>query len=122
MDYERFEDLVTKAIESLPEEFRERMENVDIIIMDKPTPGQARSLRGRPGEILLGLYEGVPLTQRGDHYDIVMPDKISIFQKNIERVCRNDDEIVTEVRKVVVHEIAHHFGISDARLDELGWG
>ncbi len=122
MDYERFEDLVTKAIESLPEEFRERMENVDIIIMDKPTPGQARSLRGRPGEILLGLYEGVPLTQRGDHYDIVMPDKISIFQKNIERVCRNDDEIVTEVRKVVIHEIAHHFGISDARLDELGWG
>ena len=122
MDSSRFEELVTKAIESLPEEFRERMENVDIIIMDKPTPGQARSLRGRPGEILLGLYEGVPLTQRGDHYDIVMPDKISIFQKNIERVCRNDDEIVTEVRKVVIHEIAHHFGISDARLDELGWG
>jgi predicted Zn-dependent protease with MMP-like domain len=122
MEYERFEGLVTQAIESLPQEFQERMENVDIIIADRPTPGQARSLRGRPGEILLGLYEGVPLTRRGDHYDIVMPDKISIFQKNIERVCRNDDEIIAEVRKVVIHEIAHHFGISDARLDELGWG
>ena len=122
MDSSRFEELVTKAIESLPEEFRERMENVDIIIADRPTPRQARSLRDRPGEILLGLYEGVPLTERGDHYGFVMPDKISIFQKNIEAVCRNDREIVDEVRKVVIHEIAHHFGISDARLDELGWG
>jgi predicted Zn-dependent protease with MMP-like domain len=122
MDNRRFEDLVTKAVDSLPDEFKERMENVDIIIEDRPTPRQARSLRDEPGEILLGLYEGIPLTERGDHYGFVMPDKISIFQKNIEAVCRTDNEIVAEVRKVVIHEIAHHFGISDARLDELGWG
>jgi predicted Zn-dependent protease with MMP-like domain len=122
VDSKRFEDLVARAVESLPDEFRERMENVDIIIADRPTPRQARSLRERPGEILLGLYEGVPLTERGDHYGFVMPDKISIFQKNIEAVCRSDEEIVSEVRTVVIHEIAHHFGISDARLDELGWG
>jgi predicted Zn-dependent protease with MMP-like domain len=122
MDNRRFEDLVTQAIESLPDEFRERMENVDIIIEDRPTRSQARQLRGERGEILLGLYEGVPLTERGDHYGFVMPDKITIFQRNIEAVCRSDREIVAEVRKVVIHEIAHHFGISDARLDELGWG
>ncbi len=122
MDNKKFEDLVTKAIDSLPDEFQERMENVDIIITDRPTPRQNRSLRERPGEILLGLYEGVPLTERGDNYGFVMPDKISIFQKNIESICRNDNEVVDEVRKVVIHEIAHHFGISDTRLDELGWG
>ena len=122
MDSRRFEELVTKAVDSLPDDLREQMENVDIIVVDKPTPRQARRLRERPGEILLGLYEGIPLTERGDNYGFVMPDKISIFQKNIESICRNDDEIVAEVRKVVIHEIAHHFGISDPRLDELGWG
>jgi predicted Zn-dependent protease with MMP-like domain len=122
MDNRRFESLVTQAVEGLPEEFQERMENVDIVIADRPTRRQDRPRRGEKPGILLGLYEGVPLTDRGDHYGFVMPDKITIFQKNIEAVCRNDDEVVVEVRKVVIHEIAHHFGISDARLDELGWG
>jgi predicted Zn-dependent protease with MMP-like domain len=117
MDNARFESLVTQAVEGLPEEFQERMENVDIVIADRPTRLQDRRRRGEKPGILLGLYEGVPLTDRGDHYGFVMPDKITIFQKNIEAVCRNDDEVVVEVRKVVIHEIAHHFGI-----DELGWG
>ncbi len=122
MDRDRFESLVMKAVESLPEDLLDEMENVDIQVLDLPTPDQHRTLRGRKNELLLGLYEGVPLTERGAGYGFVMPDRISIFQKNIERICRTDQEIVDEVRRVVIHEIAHHFGIDDARLDELGWG
>lgn len=122
MDRERFETLVMKAVESLPEDLLESMENVDIQVVDQPTPEQLKTMHERDDEILLGLYEGIPLTQRGAGYGLVMPDRISIFQENIERVCRTDQEVVDEVRKVVIHEIAHHFGISDARLDELGWG
>ena len=89
---------------------------------DRPTREQQKALRGDEDEILLGLYEGVPLIDRGNHYGFVMPDKITVFRKNIESVCRNDTEIVDEVQRVVIHEIAHHFGIDDDRLDELGWG
>jgi len=122
MDSRRFEDLVARAVDSLPEELQERMDNVDIVIEDRPTARQNRTQPGeRPG-LLLGLYEGVPLTDRGDHYGFVMPDKITIFKKNIESICHSDEEVVAEVRTVVIHEIAHHFGISDARLEELGWG
>lgn len=122
MDSRKFEELVARAVASLPEEFQERLENIDIIVADRPTREQQKALRGEKNEILLGLYEGVPLTDRGNHYGFVMPDKISVFRKNIESFCRNDTEIVEEVRRVVIHEIAHHFGIDDDRLDELGWG
>jgi predicted Zn-dependent protease with MMP-like domain len=120
MDTARFEQLVSQAIDSLPDEFKERLDNVDIVIADIPTrTQQSRSDRAK-GEILLGLYEGVPRTERTGGYSFVMPDKISIFQKNIEAVFKDDAEIVKEVRRVVLHEIAHHFGIGDARLEELG--
>ena len=122
MDSRKFEGLVARAVESLPEEFRERLENIDIIVADRPTREQQKALRGDEDEILLGLYEGVPLIDRGNHYGFVMPDKITVFQDSIESVCRNDTEIVEEVQRVVIHEIAHHFGIDDDRLDELGWG
>jgi predicted Zn-dependent protease with MMP-like domain len=118
MDNERFEALVDEAIESLPDEFKERMENVDIVIADRPTRSQLRKLPR--GHTLLGLYEGVPLTERTTNYGLVMPDKITIFKETIEERCRSDREVVTEVRRTVLHEIAHHFGIDDARLDELG--
>ena len=121
MDSKKFEWLVAKAIDSLPEELRERMENVDVVVADRPTFEQLKTLgRRRRGETLLGLYEGVPLTRRSRSYGLVMPDKITIFQRPIEAMCRNDAQIVTEVQRVVQHEIAHHFGISDAQLRELG--
>lgn len=121
MDSKKFEWLVAKAIDSLPDELRERMENVDVVVADQPTLEQLKALgRRRRGETLLGLYEGVPLTRRSRSYGLVMPDKITIFQRPIEAMCRNDAQIVTEVQRVVRHEIAHHFGISDARLRELG--
>lgn len=119
MDVQKFERLVGEAIEKLPEVFRERLENIDIVVADKPTRDQLKTLRNK-GESLLGLYEGVPLTERTHNYGLVAPDKITIFQKSIEAMYRNEDQIIAEIQRVVRHEIAHHFGISDARLEELG--
>ena len=120
MDSQRFERLVGEAIEKLPEAFQERLENIDIVVADAPTRDQRKTLREKKGETLLGLYEGVPLTERTHNYGFVTPDKITIFQKPIEAMCRNDAQIITEIQRVVQHEIAHHFGISDDRLEELG--
>jgi predicted Zn-dependent protease with MMP-like domain len=120
MDTEKFENLVIRAVESLPEEFRERLDNVDVVVADEPTRHQLTKTERQRGETLLGLYEGVPLTERTQGYGFVVPDMITIFQRPIEEMCRSDSEIIDEVRKVVLHEIAHHFGISDERLRELG--
>lgn len=120
MDSQRFELLVAEAVNSLPDEISERLENVDIVIADRPTREQLRSIKGRKGDTLFGLYEGVPLTNRTHGYGMVIPDKITIFQGPIESYCRNDAQIVKQVRRVVLHEIAHHFGISDRRLRDMG--
>lgn len=116
-----FENLVTAAIEGLPQIFRESIKNVAVIVEDEPTPEQNRKAARRPsGAMLLGLYEGVPLSGRTSGYSGAMPDKITIFEKNIERICKTDEEIKREVIHVVGHELAHHFGISDRRLRKLG--
>jgi len=122
MDRDRFEWLVARAIDSLPNEFLTRLENIDVVVEDWPTQGQLARVGLRRGETLLGLYEGVPLTKRGGHYGLVPPDKITIFQKPIEAKCRHDAEITAEIQRVVRHEIAHHFGIGDARLEQLERG
>jgi len=119
MDRQRFEWLVAKAIEDLPEEFLSRMENIDIVVEARPSLNQIRRARLKRGHTLLGLYEGVPRTRRGIRYGLVLPDKITIFQDTIEAKCRHENEIIAEVRRVVKHEIAHHFGISDARLRQI---
>jgi predicted Zn-dependent protease with MMP-like domain len=118
MDRERFQQLVAKAVEALPDEFVTRLENIDVVVEEQPTPNQLAKAGFKRGQTLLGLYEGVPLTKRGQHYGLVPPDKITIFQKPIESQCR-DDEITAEIQRVVQHEIAHHFGIGDARLNQL---
>ena len=119
MDRERFEWLVFKAVDELPDEFRERMDNIDIVVQDEPTSSQLAEAGLRRSETLLGLYEGVPLTRRSRSYGMVPPDKITIFQRPIEARCRGDTEIQRGVQSVVKHEIAHHFGIGDARLNQL---
>jgi len=119
MDRERFEWLVAKAIADLPDEFRERMDNIDIVVQDEPTSGQLADAGLKRSETLLGLYEGVPLTKRTRAYGMVPPDKITIFQKPIEARYRSETQIQREIQRVVKHEIAHHFGISDARLNQL---
>ena len=111
--------LVSEAVASLPDEFRARLENVDVVVQDWPTREQlAQAGLGR-GETLLGLYQGVPLTKRSRRYGMVAPDKITIFQKPIETKCRYGSDIVAEIKRVVWHEIAHHFGIGEARLRQI---
>ena len=119
MDSDRFRKLVARVVEDLPEEFLSRLDNVDIVVEDNPTSVQISEAGGFN---LLGLYEGVPRTKRGAHYGLVPPDKITIFQKPIEASCRYEDEIAAEIRRVVLHEIAHHFGISDDRLQQIEEG
>jgi predicted Zn-dependent protease with MMP-like domain len=121
MERERFEELVHQAVESLPQEFLESLENIEVLVEDYPTAHQLSKSKIKGNYILLGLYEGVPRTRRSSHYGMVLPDKITIFQKAVESKCRNkEDAIVVEIGRVVRHEIAHHFGIDDDRLRELG--
>ncbi|GAI17776.1 unnamed protein product [marine sediment metagenome] len=122
MDRERFEWLVARSVDSLPEEFRTRLENIDVVVEDWPTQYQLTKVGLRHRQTLLGLYQGVPLTKRGGHYGLVPPDKVTIFQKPIEAKCRDDARIMAEIQRVVRHEIAHHFGIGDARLRQLERG
>ncbi len=112
----RFARLVRRALAGLPSAFRERMRNVEIVVEDDPDPAQTP-----PGQTLLGLYEGVPLTDRwgGEPY---VPDRITIYRRPIEAMSTSPKVQAGIVRDTVVHEVAHHFGISDARLHELGLG
>jgi predicted Zn-dependent protease with MMP-like domain len=115
---ERFEELVGEALDSIPEALGSEMENVVVLVEEWPRPGQQE---GRGG-MLLGLYEGVDLTRRGPmSYDGASPDRITIFQGSIQSICRDEAELRAQVRKTVLHEVGHHFGLSDARLHELGW-
>lgn len=118
---EQFRELVLEALEGLPEDFLDRMDNCDVVTQDWPDPHQL-DIGGSGGRYdLLGLYEGVPLTER-DSYDLVLPDKITLFQRPIEAICPTKEEVVEQVRITVAHEIAHHFGIDDETLEELGLG
>jgi predicted Zn-dependent protease with MMP-like domain len=108
---DRFEELALEALDQLPAELARAIENVAVIVEDRA--------RGRP---LFGLYEGIPLTHRSPlSYSGVMPDRITLFQETISEVCYSEAELVEQIRKTVIHEVAHHFGISDPRLEELGW-
>lgn len=118
---DRFEELVRRALDTLPGEFYERLQNVDVVVEDAPTKEQLRTGGVEEGDTLLGLYEGVPLTAR-ENYGFVLPDKITIFQRPIEEMCESPDEVVEEIRVTVMHEIAHHFGIDDHALYDLGMG
>ena len=115
MTIEKFEELAAKAIKGLPGEFRGRLDNVVVIV--KPAPDKAQERRFGRG--LLGLYEGIPLTDRGQAYSGAMPDKITLFKNNIESLCRDEEEVEQRVRRTMIHEIAHHFGISDEELIKL---
>jgi predicted Zn-dependent protease with MMP-like domain len=119
VERERFQELVVEALESLPEQFRERLENIAVVIEDWPNPAQLAGLGIRRRRDLLGLYEGIPLTERSVWHPIELPNKITIFQKPIEMRCRSDNEIMARIQDTVRHEIAHYFGISDRRLREI---
>jgi predicted Zn-dependent protease with MMP-like domain len=114
----RFEELVADALDSIPPELAEQMDNVAVLVEDWPTPEQ---LAGRGGT-LLGLYEGIALTDRSPlGYAGVLPDRITVFRGPICERARDEEDLARQVRVTVVHEIAHHFGIDDEQLDALGW-
>ena len=120
MERERFEDLVEKAVDSLPPQFQERLNNIVVLVEDWPSREQYRKVGLHSRQDLLGLYEGIPLTDRDSGYNMVLPDRVTIFQRPIEMICLTDEEIVRRVSETVRHEIAHYFGISDSRLREIG--
>ncbi|WP_298325548.1 metallopeptidase family protein [Haloactinopolyspora sp.] len=107
-----FEELVAEALDQIPGELAQMMDNVVVLVEDEPPPDAAD---------VLGLYEGTPLTERGEFYSGVLPDVIRLFRLPILRLCETWTDAVEEVLVTVVHEVAHHFGIDDDRLHELGW-
>lgn len=118
----RFEELVSEALDSIPDGLWEMIDNLGVTVEEWPTRSQLEQSGIGAGHLLLGLYEGVPLTERTHYYGMVPPDKITIFRGPILRVCPPGDEaaIRAQVRRTVLHEVAHHFGISDERLHEIG--
>jgi predicted Zn-dependent protease with MMP-like domain len=121
VSHRAFERLVADALDSLPDAIIRMLDNVAVVVADEPTAHQLAKMRLAADEVLLGLYEGIPLTERTSGYGAVLPDKVTIFQRAIEAECDTEDELVEAVRHTVVHELAHHLGISDARLIELGY-
>lgn len=116
----KFDELVVQAVESLPDEIREKLDNVAIMVEDYPTRSQLRAGGVGRGNLLFGLYEGVPLTGRTAGYNMVLPDRITLFREPILMACRTVGDVRRTIAHTVLHEIAHHFGISDARLREIG--
>ena len=120
MNPEAFARLVAEALDSLPPEVASHLQNVEVVVEPYPTAAQRRAGRVTPGQTLFGLYEGVPRTERTSRYGMVLPDKITIFQRPIEAHCRTAGQIRAQVRHTIVHEIAHHFGFDDEALQRLG--
>ena len=116
----RFLRLVQRALANIPSPYRDWLENVDVVVERRPSRAHLRTAGLERGEALFGLYEGVPLTERGSSYGLVLPDKVTIFQEALEREFPRDADLVDEVRRTVLHELAHHFGISDEELERLG--
>ncbi|EOD64635.1 MULTISPECIES: metallopeptidase family protein [Amycolatopsis] len=112
MSRERFEELVSEALDEVPPEFAKAMDNVVVLVEEFNDEAPD----------ILGLYHGIALTERTSSYGGVLPDRISIYRQPILAMCEDEDEVVEEVLITVVHELGHHFGIDDARLHELGWG
>ena len=119
MELSQFEGLVHRALDQIPDALSAYLDNVDIVVEDWPAQDQLAGHVIEEGDLLLGLYEGVPLTERAE-YGMVLPDKITLFKRSIEALCATNEEIIEQVRETVVHEVAHHFGIDDERLRELG--
>lgn len=116
-----FEKLVTRAVESLPPRFLERLENVEVMVESAPTREDLEVAGIESGGTLFGLYQGVPQTQRGTWYGSVLPDRIVIYQRPIEAIARNRREIRKEIRITLMHEIGHHFGLGEDELSDAGY-
>ncbi len=119
MSHQDFEKLVEQGIAEIPAHIRKKMENVSIVVEDRPTELQLREVGLSKNSLLLGLYQGIPKTKRGGYYANVLPDKITLFQDSIEMIAKTPEEIKEQVRKTVWHEIAHHFGFDEKQVRRL---
>ena len=111
---EKLESLIAEAIENLPDELKDKLENIDISIEDAPPSKNNKGL-------VLGLYQGIPLNKRGFWYGNVLPDKITLFKNNIELLCNSENDIINVVKDVVIHELAHYFGFDEKQIRESGY-
>ncbi|MDN5274148.1 MAG: hypothetical protein JWP06_49 [Candidatus Saccharibacteria bacterium] len=116
---ERFDQLITRAMDELPQKYITGLDNVAIIYADDPSEEQKQKMKLDSHHLLLGLYEGIPLTQRGNGYSFVLPDKITLFKNSILAVVRSDEELFEQIKRTLWHEIAHYYGLNHNRIDEL---
>lgn len=119
MSDKEFEQIIADGIDSLPDRFFEHAKNVAIVWAEEPTEEQRHKLKLRGKESLFGLYEGIPLTRRGDNYNLVLPDKITIFKQPTLRFCANEADVAAQVKHTLWHEIAHHYGLDHDRIHEI---
>lgn len=122
MNAKQFEKIVADVLDGLPEDFASKLENVEVEVEERPSTDELNSSRIERNQTLLGLYQGVPLPSRGLWFSFALPDRITIFKEPVEEVSNHTGVPVQEmIRRVVLHEIAHHFGMPDSRLRELGY-
>lgn len=114
-----FDELITRAMNELPQEYIEGLDNVAIVMADEPTVEQSQKMKLDSQHLLLGLYEGIPLTQRNSGYNLVLPDKITLFKNSILKTTHNDEELYEQIKRTLWHEIAHYYGLSHDRIDFL---
>jgi predicted Zn-dependent protease with MMP-like domain len=116
---EEFDRLITRAMDELPQKYIEGLDNVAIVQADDPTPEQVIKMKLDNQHLLLGLYEGIPLTQRGGGYSFVLPDKITLFKHAIQTVSHDEHSLFEQIKRTLWHEIAHYYGLNHARMDAL---
>jgi predicted Zn-dependent protease with MMP-like domain len=119
MTRDRFRQLVDEALGTIPEEFREAMHNIAIVVEDAPSPAKLEEVGIEPPDTLFGLYEGVPLTERGWADGNALPDKITLYQQPIEDASADEDDIVVGIGETLIHEIGHYFGLSEEEIEEI---
>ncbi|MFB3854565.1 MAG: metallopeptidase family protein [Vicinamibacterales bacterium] len=119
MTHQRFEQLVAKALDSLPRRFRNHLRNVAVVVEDEPSPELLEEMEVPPGETLFGLYHGTPLTERPWDYGNTLPDRIVIFQRPNEEGCLHEDEVVTNIGETLIHEVGHFFGLDEDEIEEI---
>lgn len=118
---EEFQQLMEQAMDSIPKDFKSRLDNIAFIVEQYPSPNDLSRLGMKDGRYLLGLYSGVPYTYRNTWYGSTTPDRIILFQKNIEAICRTKEELIEKVKEVVIHEVAHYFGMTDDEIRNAGY-
>ena len=119
MNDTEFDNLITRAMNELPQKYIEGLDNVAIVMADKPSPEQSYKMKLDNQHLLLGLYEGIPLTKRGSGYNLVLPDKITLFKNSILAVSHNKSELFEQIKRTLWHEIAHYYGLDHDRIDQI---